>query len=115
MTQELREDIQRRVLAVQRRYHDGGRALRAVWLAAAVVVVVVGLAMTVLPGPATIVIPVGLAMLAVRFRWAQSALHTMIDRGVRAQRRVAKASPVARTTGIALGVAIVVLAARVLR
>jgi hypothetical protein len=111
MTEELRQDIQRRVRAVQQHYHDGGRALRAVWIVGAVVVVIAGLAMTVLPGPATIVIPIGLAMLAVRFRWAQWALRQVIDRGVRLHRAFVKASPAVRlgsTAGL-LGVAAVVV------
>lgn len=96
MTEELRQDIQRRVHAVQQRYHDGGPVLRAVWVIIAVVVIVAGLAMTVLPGPAIIVIPIGLAMLAARFRWAQWALRLCIDRGVQLQRRFARASLLTR-------------------
>jgi uncharacterized protein (TIGR02611 family) len=92
MTEELRQDIQRRVNAVQRRYHQGGPMVRAVWVIAAVVVVLAGLAMLVLPGPALLVIPIGLAMLAVRYRWAQWALGELIDRGVRVQRRFARRS-----------------------
>lgn len=87
VTQELRQDIVRRVDAVQRRYHDGGRVLRGVWLLLATFVLIAGLAMLVLPGPAILVIPVGLAMLAVRYRWARSTLETMIDHGVRLHRR----------------------------
>lgn len=35
----------------------------------------IGLAMTVLPGPALVVIPMGLAVLAVEFAWARHFLH----------------------------------------
>jgi hypothetical protein len=99
MTEELRRDIQRRVHAVQRHYHRGGPALRAVWLIAAFLVIIAGLAMTVLPGPATIVIPIGLAMLAARFRWAQTVLRNVIDRGVALQRRFARAPMPVRLVG----------------
>lgn len=92
MTQELRQDIQRRVNAVQQHYHRGGPVLRAVWVFAAVLVFVVGLAMTVLPGPAVVVVPLGLAMLAVRYRWAHAVLSSTIEQAVRAQRRVATRS-----------------------
>jgi hypothetical protein len=88
MTQELRQDIHRRVHAVQQRYHRGGPLLRALWLFLAVLLTLTGLAMTVLPGPAIVVIPLGLAMLAVRFRWAQATLQTAIEYGVWTQRRV---------------------------
>lgn len=114
MTEELRQDIQRRVHAVQRHYHDHGRAFRALWLVAAFGVIVAGVAMTVLPGPAILVIPVGLAMLAVRFRWAQWALRTTIDSGVRVQRQFAKASVGARLAWSAATLSAVVLVAAVL-
>jgi len=50
------------------------------WLRKAIVsvigftVLLIGLAMTVLPGPAIIVIPLGLAILATEFVWAQRLL-----------------------------------------
>ena len=37
-------------------------------------VLLIGVALIVLPGPAFIVIPVGLAILATEFAWARSAL-----------------------------------------
>jgi len=38
-------------------------------------VLLIGLAMIVLPGPATLVIPVGLAILATEFVWARDLLE----------------------------------------
>ncbi|CAN5772467.1 hypothetical protein BH23ACT10_BH23ACT10_32090 [soil metagenome] len=111
MTEELRQDIQRRVHAVQRHYHGAGPAVRVLWLLAAFVVIAVGVAMTVLPGPAIIVIPVGLAMLAVRFRWAQWALRATIDHGVRVQRTFAKASLGVRLAWSAVTVGVIALVA----
>lgn len=110
MTEELRRDIQRRVHAVQRHYHQGGPALRVGYVLAAFLVLLAGLAMTVLPGPAIIVIPVGLAMLAVRFRWAQAVLRTVIDQGVTLQRRFAGAPMPVRLAGTGLLVAAAVVA-----
>ncbi len=53
-------------------------ALRQVWrliiLVVGVTVVAVGVAMLVLPGPAIIVIPAGLAILATEFLWARRLL-----------------------------------------
>jgi tellurite resistance protein TerC len=37
-------------------------------------VLLIGLALTVLPGPAVVVIPLGLAILATEFVWAQRAI-----------------------------------------
>lgn len=38
-------------------------------------ILLVGLAMTVLPGPAFIVVPLGLAVLATEFAWARRCVH----------------------------------------
>jgi uncharacterized protein (TIGR02611 family) len=43
----------------------------------------VGIAMIVLPGPATLVIPLGLGILAVEFTWAKRMLKTLKDGGNR--------------------------------
>jgi len=43
-------------------------------------VLVIGVAMIVLPGPAFIVIPVGLGILATEFIWAKSLLRTVKQR-----------------------------------
>ena len=45
-----------------------------------VTVLCIGIAMIVLPGPAIIVIPVGLAILATEFVWARRLLHKIRDR-----------------------------------
>ncbi len=42
-------------------------------------VVLIGLAMTVLPGPAIVVIPAGLAILGLEFAWAKRLLNKMRD------------------------------------
>ena len=39
------------------------------------IVLAIGIAMIVLPGPAFIVIPAGLAILATEFEWAHDLLH----------------------------------------
>ena len=38
-------------------------------------VLLIGIAMIVLPGPAVVVIPAGLAILAMEFAWAKHCLH----------------------------------------
>jgi tellurite resistance protein TerC len=38
-------------------------------------VLLIGVALIVLPGPAFIVIPIGLAILATEFAWARSAIN----------------------------------------
>lgn len=43
-------------------------------------VLLVGVAMMVLPGPAILVIPLGLAILATEFLWARNLLRKVKDR-----------------------------------
>lgn len=43
-------------------------------------VLVIGVAMIVLPGPAVVVIPVGLTILATEFIWAKRILTTVQER-----------------------------------
>jgi hypothetical protein len=50
-------------------------------------VVLVGIAMIILPGPAFIVIPAGLALLATEFLWARRALCKCQNIAVETKRR----------------------------
>lgn len=45
-------------------------------------VLLVGLALIVLPGPALVVIPVGLAILGLEFAWARAWLRKVRERSV---------------------------------
>lgn len=47
---------------------------------AGVTLLLIGLAMVVLPGPAILVIPLGLAILATEFLWARRLLKKMKDK-----------------------------------
>jgi len=40
----------------------------------------IGIAMIVLPGPAIVVIPIGLGILATEFAWARNLLHKIKER-----------------------------------
>jgi uncharacterized protein (TIGR02611 family) len=51
-------------------HKDRGAIYRAAFVVAGVVITLAGLAMLVLPGPAFVVIPVGLAFLSLEFAWA---------------------------------------------
>ncbi len=59
-------------------------ALRHAWrvivLVVGLTVLAIGVAMIVLPGPAVVVIPVGLAILGTEFVWARQLLHHLKER-----------------------------------
>ncbi len=60
------------------------RAKKAVVLVTGGAVLLAGVAMIVLPGPAVVVIPLGLGILATEFLWARRLLTRMHDRMRRA-------------------------------
>jgi tellurite resistance protein TerC len=61
--------------------------LRQVWrliiLVVGGTVLLLGLVMVVTPGPAFVVVPIGLAILAVEFAWARRLLHRVRERAAR--------------------------------
>jgi hypothetical protein len=62
------------------------------WIATGFIIVAAGLAMIVFPGPVTVVVPLGLVMLAVVFGWARTALLRSVEYGEEASRRFRDAS-----------------------
>jgi uncharacterized protein (TIGR02611 family) len=60
------------------------RQIRRIGIAiAGGVVLAIGVAMIVLPGPGIVVIPAGLAILATEFPWARRLLHRLRSKLVR--------------------------------
>jgi hypothetical protein len=88
MPDDTKEVIRLQVARVQRAYQGHGPVFRVLWVVAGATVVVAGLAMTIFPGPAIVVLPLGMAMLAAEFAWASRVLDVGIERGVDAKRRV---------------------------
>lgn len=57
-----------------------GQAKRLVVTVIGFTILAAGVAMIVLPGPAIVVIPIGLALLATEFIWARKLLVTVKER-----------------------------------
>jgi tellurite resistance protein TerC len=51
------------------------QAWRLIVLVVGLTILLIGVALLVLPGPAFVVIPIGLAILATEFAWARRLLH----------------------------------------
>ena len=100
MEPDTKEILRLRVARVQKRYEGHGFVFRVLWVAVGITVLLAGLLMTVVPGPAIVVIPVGLAMLAAEFAWARRLLNVGIERGVDVKRRIERAHPAAKALGI---------------
>lgn len=82
-----------------RLYRGHGRVFQVMWVLVALVVVLTGIAMIVFPGPVTVVLPFGLAMLAVVFGWARRLLLASVRTGVAAKNLVGDASRTAKVLG----------------
>ena len=60
--------------------------------------------MLALPGPAFVVIPIGLAILSLEFEWAEHLLEKALIKGEEARRKAAQAHPRQKRLAVAAGV-----------
>ena len=61
--------------------------------------------MLVTPGPAFVLIPVGLAMLALEFRWAERLLVKALHQAERAREKARSSTPAQKALGALVGLA----------
>lgn len=112
----MKERMHRKVQSILEVPEHHGWVFRVAWVIGGVVLVLAGLAMTVFPGPAIVVVPVGLAMLAGVFAWARKLVSTSIDVGVDAERWAAalplRVKVMALLVGVALAGAVAFLVLR---
>lgn len=69
---------------------DKPKPLRWLLVAAGFTLLLAGAAMMVLPGPAFVVIPIGLALLSLEFCWAQRLLDRSLVEAEKAKRKAAQ-------------------------
>jgi uncharacterized protein (TIGR02611 family) len=85
--------------------------IRAIYAVSGAALLIAGVLMLALPGPAVIVIPIGLALLSLEFKWAESLLDRALAYAASADLARARASTAQRLaagTGAALLVAAVI-------
>ncbi len=86
-----------RKLRVQRERHlQRATPVRWLFVIAGFTILLVGLAMLVLPGPALAVIPIGLFVLALEFQWAEEWLERSIHQADKAKQKAAETSTLTR-------------------
>lgn len=95
-------------LAARRERHKlRSRFYRVVFAMAGATVTLAGLIMFITPGPALVVIPIGLAMLALEFAWAEEMLERAVERAEAARRTATEASRAQKVFGTLAGLAAV--------
>ncbi len=104
------EDVEqwtdRRVDDAQEVYDRHGRIFHGVWIATGFIVIAAGLAMIVFPGPVTVVVPLGLVMLAAVFGWARRLLLKSVEYGEEATQQFQDASKPVKALTFAASAAI---------
>jgi uncharacterized protein (TIGR02611 family) len=81
-----------------------GRFYRLVFALAGAIVLLGGLVMLVTPGPAFVLIPIGLAMLSLEFVWAEKMLEHALERAEIAKEKAAQTTRMQRAFGVVAGI-----------
>ena len=100
----------RKLRARQAEHKRRGRLYRAAFVVLGAAILAVGIAMLALPGPAFVVIPIGLAILSLEFEWAERLLEKALIKGEEARRKAADASPVHKALSAAAAACAVIAA-----
>jgi uncharacterized protein (TIGR02611 family) len=104
----------RRLRARQEEHRRRGVLYRAAFVVLGIAVLAAGVAMLALPGPAFVVIPIGLAILSLEFEWAERLLERALIKAHEARMRARQATPAQKAlsaAGLLAAVAALVLAA----
>jgi uncharacterized protein (TIGR02611 family) len=84
------------------RHRDRSRIVRVLYGLVGLTLLLAGVAMLVTPGPAFVIIPIGLAILSLEFTWAERLLDKSLEQ---ADKAAQKASETSATQRILAGVA----------
>jgi len=85
-------DLVRKMRVYKERHLRRPKPIRWLFVAVGFTVLLSGLAMLVLPGPALAVIPIGLFLLALEFQWAEEWLERSIHQADKAKQKAAETS-----------------------
>lgn len=85
------------------RHKQRNPIIRVVYVAAAVTVVIAGILMLLLPGPAFVVIPIGLTLLALEFASAERLLDRALDQADAAKAKASETTPAQRALAVIAG------------
>jgi uncharacterized protein (TIGR02611 family) len=98
-----RPRLVRRLQERRQEHRRRSRIYRVGFALAGATVLLAGVVMIVTPGPAFVVIPAGLAMLAMEFAWAERALGHALARAHGARVRASRAPRWQRGVGVVAG------------
>jgi uncharacterized protein (TIGR02611 family) len=102
-----RPKLVERLEARRATHHQRSRIYRIGFAALGTLILIAGVVMLVTPGPAFVLIPIGLAMLALEFKWAEELLERSLEQAQIAQERAAQTTRTQRVLGVLAGLAAV--------
>ena len=98
--------IVQRLEAQRDRHRRRPLVVRVLYIVVGFTLLLGGVAMLVLPGPAFLVIPIGLALLSLEFAWAERLLEHALEQGEVAKQKAAETTKTQRiltAIAVALG------------
>jgi uncharacterized protein (TIGR02611 family) len=105
---EGKPSLVERLKSERHKHRRRPKPVRALYVVAGFTILAAGVVMLVTPGPAFVVIPVGLALLSLEFVWAEQLLEAAVKRGEQAKLRAVQATRIERVlsvTAVLLGCA----------
>jgi uncharacterized protein (TIGR02611 family) len=93
---EIKPSLVERLKAERHKHRRRAKPIRALYVVVGFTVLAAGVVMLVTPGPAFVVIPVGLALLSLEFVWAEQLLEVAVKRGEQAKVRAADSTRLER-------------------
>lgn len=100
-----RPKLVERLDARRETHSQRSRAYRIGFAALGALILAGGVVMLVTPGPAFVLIPIGLAMLALEFAWAERLLEKSLEQAQIAQEKAAQTTTFQRVLGVLAGLA----------
>jgi uncharacterized protein (TIGR02611 family) len=100
-----RPKLVERLEARRETHHKRSRLYRIGFAALGTLILLAGVVMLVTPGPAFVLIPIGLAMLALEFEWAERLLEKSLEQAQIAQEKAAQTTRTQRVLGALAGLA----------
>ena len=82
-----RQTLPERLKGQRERHRQRPKPVRLLYIVAGFTLLVAGFVMLIFPGPAFVVIPIGLALLSLEFVWAERLLDVAIEKGEAAKRK----------------------------
>jgi uncharacterized protein (TIGR02611 family) len=100
-----RPKLVERLEARRATHYQRSRLYRIGFTTLGMLILLGGVVMLVTPGPAFVLIPIGLAMLALEFTWAERLLEKSLQQAQIAQEKAANTTTLQRVLGVLAGLA----------